>query len=319
MAPSRAAATATPLLAALLLLLLAQAAHHAAAKKLLRCACDSRYCAASSCATDGVCFASLKRATPTGPVDAALRCVDAAYLIPPERPFVCEYNRRQNHTYVSGCCGKAEGDLCNQRMNLTLSLHWPEEGQRFRGPFEKGRKSREGREKAGTGRGEEKGGDEWTWERTVVVVVLGGGSAVTAVLLASLLFRRRRHYHKRQHQGQHRHHHHPPHPQTPPCADCCGLLTYNEVESCETGSTDPNRARAVADVPTDALGGLVSGRVSRGPGSSSGYGSGRGVSVGRCNLVRPPPPPPLAPPGGLVGPSSSSGENISSSLQVSQA
>ena len=84
----------------------------------LVCSCDDRYCTTPTCETDGVCFASLKREK-DGSVTRGVRCVDKHYLIPPQRPFVCEYNLRNNHTYVAGCCG--DTDLCNDALRLRLA------------------------------------------------------------------------------------------------------------------------------------------------------------------------------------------------------
>jgi hypothetical protein len=312
----RAAATAaTTLLAATLLLCCPSSAAAAKQSSLLRCRCDPRYCAESTCLTDGVCFASAKRSSPGGPVDVVTRCVDSAFLIPPQRPFVCEYNRRRNHTYVIGCC--RDGDLCNERLNLTLSPQWPGEGQEFRGPF--GERNRH-RTEDGATPAEEDGGDEWSWERVVVVVVLGGGSAVSMVLLASLLFRRQRKRHKQQLPPDQLRHHQQHRPDCPGgerrdsghCRDCCGLLNgYNEVNSCETfpaaNPTPFAPQPTTANVPPSA-----SSRA-----SSSGYGSsGRGANTGSGDAGR----GRIVHHGGVHSgrPPSASGENISSSLQVSR-
>ena len=66
----------------------------------LICDCDLRYCEVSSCQTDGVCFASLKRNLKTGRVNEVRRCIDKVYLVPLQRPFVCEYNHHASHIYA---------------------------------------------------------------------------------------------------------------------------------------------------------------------------------------------------------------------------
>jgi hypothetical protein len=91
-----------------------------AAAMAMECDCDPRYCETPTCHTDGVCFVSIKRKKDDpGAVDTVVRCMDKLYLIPPERPFVCEYNHNLNHTYVNKCC--KDGDFCNRRINLTLA------------------------------------------------------------------------------------------------------------------------------------------------------------------------------------------------------
>ena len=88
---------------------------------LLTCACDTRYyCQEETCETDGMCFVSLTRSKrDPEKIEKSFRCLDQAFLIPPQRPIVCEYNHNQNHTYVSKCCKGS--DFCNIEMDIQLA------------------------------------------------------------------------------------------------------------------------------------------------------------------------------------------------------
>jgi hypothetical protein len=272
-------------------------------RPLLRCACDPRYCVRRTCLTDGVCFASLKRASRGGQVDAVLRCVDRQYLIPPRRPFICEHNLKRNHTYVNKCCD--DKDLCNQDLNLTLAQRWPEDDQ----DIMSGKMSRQWKKTkaevshrsdaldAADDRDLDRGGgdDELPWERVVIVITLGACSVMLVLFLASVAVIHRRK--KVEAPGQSL-----PAPPTAAAvvryrtasglsdssaatAQCCPLLptarTYNEVESCETGSSGlpPSTIR-------DYLGGSSSsarataGMSSGGPGMSSDSAASHSASSG---------------------------------------
>jgi len=96
--------------------------------RLLECVCSGHTAdcdrGTMRCHTDGMCFSSLKRIrlkrsdeTKVVRID---RCVDADYLIPRQRPIICEYNRRHTHSYVSACCDSH--NLCNSEQNLPLKL-----------------------------------------------------------------------------------------------------------------------------------------------------------------------------------------------------
>ena len=341
MAPSRAITGAV--LAALVTLATATAEpkqQKQSGDSLLQCRCDPRYCDSPTCLTDGVCFASLKRSSAGGPVDASYRCFDADYLIPPGRPFFCEYNRRQNHTYVSGCCRGQ--DLCNERMELALDPRWPEDGGAgVRRPFG-GRKRGPARGGVTDEPGQDDDDDSWTWERILVVVVLGAGSAVSVLLLMSVVLRRmghrlhkpHHHHHRgeepRSHQAQqqgHRRHRRASSSSSCAAADCCcGLFSasYNEVNSCGTSAFSAGASAEPPHLTAPLTAGAESGSgggpsaahthttVRQGPGSSSGYGSGTGSAAPTSAAV-------LGRGAGRVRgpPSSSSGENMSSSLQVS--
>ena len=52
-------------------------------------------------------------------LDFGLRCIDPDYLIPYDRPFICEYNKKRGHEYVSKCC--KDKDLCNKALDLQLT------------------------------------------------------------------------------------------------------------------------------------------------------------------------------------------------------
>ena len=108
---------------------MAGAAVHAVADSsgaLLECVCSKHTsdcdAATARCSTDGMCFSSLKRIR--GKRSGKLRivridrCVDADFLIPRQRPLICEYNRHQNHTYISACCDNH--NLCNSAQQLPL-------------------------------------------------------------------------------------------------------------------------------------------------------------------------------------------------------
>ena len=47
------------------------------------------------------------------------RCIDPDFLIPYDRPFICEYNKKRGHEYVSKCC--KDKDLCNEGLDLQLA------------------------------------------------------------------------------------------------------------------------------------------------------------------------------------------------------
>ena len=94
----------------------------------LRCACEqdpscenSNYCTVEN---GGQCFASLYRTDDDngGAVEVTRRmlCLTPDQLLPPGRPFICEYNRRQTHKYISGCC--QDGDFCNAHLQLVLNI-----------------------------------------------------------------------------------------------------------------------------------------------------------------------------------------------------
>ena len=51
-------------------------------------------------------------------LDFGLRCIDPDFLIPYDRPFICEYNKKRGHEYVSKCC--KDKDLCNKALDLQL-------------------------------------------------------------------------------------------------------------------------------------------------------------------------------------------------------
>jgi len=243
---------------------------------LLKCACDPRYCSSRTCLTDGVCFASLKRSSPDGAVDAVLRCVDRQFLIPPGRPFVCEHNLRRNHTYVNKCCH--DRDMCNERLNLTLADRWPEDDdtkiiRQWRN------KPSQQEDKPPSARDREMD-DDMPWERVVVIITLGTCSVTFVLFLASLVVVRTRRK--------------PVNVQVPQPPDataryrtasgvsgsssdrgaqCCPLLpsthVYNEVESCETGSSGlpPSTIR---DYLSSSSGRATSGVYSGGPSATSG-------------------------------------------------
>ena len=88
----------------------------------LHCDCDPRYCDKGFCETDGVCFVSLLKKEENQEIRKEFRCIEQSYLIPPQRPFLCEYNQRQDFKYVSECCNNQ--DYCSRRLNLSLNA-WP--------------------------------------------------------------------------------------------------------------------------------------------------------------------------------------------------
>ncbi len=169
---------------------------------LLRCECDPRYCPETTCLTDGVCFASVKR-DDDGTVDRVTRCIDSMYLIPPQRPFLCEFNHRQNHTFVSKCC--KDSDLCNKDSILKLAPLPPSMSNQ-------------------NGHHEQSGNlasSDWT---VTHIVALGACAlALTTSLLLIFLFAYRRRA--------------PKESRTIPCSCCFFSTFYHEVESCETNST----------------------------------------------------------------------------------
>ena len=93
---------------------------------LLECVCSKHTSecdrATARCTTDGMCFSSLKRIRSKRSGNMVVvridRCVDADYLIPRQRPLICEYNRHRNYTYISACCDNQS--LCNSDQLLPL-------------------------------------------------------------------------------------------------------------------------------------------------------------------------------------------------------
>jgi len=83
----------------------------------LVCWCTNHVdCLDDKCTTDGRCFKSLTRNN--GIVREQFQCISSDQLIPPFRPFICEYSKKTTHKYKSDCC--ADEDLCN--LNLTITL-----------------------------------------------------------------------------------------------------------------------------------------------------------------------------------------------------
>lgn len=84
----------------------------------LLCSCnDKKICPNQHCQTDGICIFTVRRLK-SGKIREKLQCLDRKYMIPPERPFICQYSKKRKHEYLSGCC-KTE-DFCNVNLNLTL-------------------------------------------------------------------------------------------------------------------------------------------------------------------------------------------------------
>ena len=95
-------------------------------QSLLECVCSKHTSecdrATARCQTDGMCFSSLKRIKSKRSGNMVVvridRCVDADYLIPRQRPLICEYNRHRNYSYISACCDNH--NLCNSQTLLPL-------------------------------------------------------------------------------------------------------------------------------------------------------------------------------------------------------
>lgn len=182
----------------------------------LECECDPRYCTSSPCFTDGICFSSLvrKRDNKTGQelLDRVDRCIDRAYLLPPERPLLCEYNRKQSHKYVSRCC--KDKDFCNRDLILELSPV-PESAQQ-------------------TGEGGT-GGHQWNDTTLVLAILVPICCILFAILIIILTLNR--FYAKKS----------SPVPgsdsgSSAPFSLCCYSGRYHEVESCDTQSSGATSA-----------------------------------------------------------------------------
>ena len=110
----------------LLAMVAAVAATSAKVQPDLECVCSKHTSecdrATARCTTDGMCFSSLKRIKSKRSGNMVVvridRCVDADYLIPRQRPLICEYNRHRNYSYISACCDSHS--LCNSQALLPL-------------------------------------------------------------------------------------------------------------------------------------------------------------------------------------------------------
>ena len=184
----------------------------------LECQCSTEYCSTPTCSTDGICFLSLKRGANNGEVVRSTRCIDKNFLIPIERPFVCEYNLRLNHTYISACC--KDKDYCNADLQLRLA---PYKGE--------GTTSKPGGSTGGSnGRFESHEASFPSLSLPQVVAVLAAFLLVVSlsfVALLSVFCRKRASFFR-----------------SP--SNCCGRSgrsttsgnrSYHEVESCETNSS----------------------------------------------------------------------------------
>ena len=173
---------------------------------LLECDCDPRYCNQPTCQTDGVCFVSLTRSKrDPAEVLRTRRCIDKAFLVPIERPFVCIPSLKLNHSYVSKCC--RDGDFCNRRIELKLAP--PREGDWTPG-------SQAGHP---SGIGNHQGGvfpDDLTYLHVAVIVALP--ILLLAAVFGLFCFCHRRNY---------------------KLPERCWGGNYHEVASCETQSTYP--------------------------------------------------------------------------------
>ena len=89
----------------------------------IRCACQQdpscHFSEVCSTKEGGVCFASIFKNADSKIVQR-LRCLEPHEAIPPGRPFICEYNRRNAHKYVSQCC--SDRDYCNSHLELVLNI-----------------------------------------------------------------------------------------------------------------------------------------------------------------------------------------------------
>ncbi len=207
-----------------------------AAVSALECDCDPRYCHSPTCHTDGVCFVSIKRKEDEpDSVDTVVRCMDELYLIPRERPFVCEYNHNQNHTYVNKCC--RDGDFCNRRLNLTLA---PPKDDPLRPPNLYGHPS-------GIGNHQGAGAfpENLTYLHVAVIVALP--LLLLCVVFALLCFCHRKNY---------------------KLPERCWGGNYHEVASCETQSTYP--ASSAGGMAGSAAGASIQDYLAISTGSGSG-------------------------------------------------
>ena len=94
----------------------------------LKCACqrdpsceNSNFCEIQD---GGACFKSIFKKN-EGKIVETLRCLQPEQLLPPGRPFICEYSRKNGHKYVSECCDEA--DFCNSNLVLKLAQLQTEE------------------------------------------------------------------------------------------------------------------------------------------------------------------------------------------------
>ena len=181
----------------------------------LLCECDSRYCEESYCETDGVCFVSLKRSNKDGSIDKVTRCLDKAYLIPKERPFICEYNLNQNHTYVNKCC--KDQNFCTRNLDLSLGVM----------PIKTDMNS-----------------------MILLAVAIPICTALLILLPALYLYRRK----KVSSTGQSGSSDSGSHHCYSPLLICCQPSVYHEVESVETQSTYPVSSPSLQDILTLSTG-----------------------------------------------------------------
>ena len=90
----------------------------------IECSCQRDVTCENStrCKTEegGKCYKSLFRNETTGEIIQNLRCLEPHLLVPRGRPFICEYNRRNSHKFVSACC--SERNYCNENLNLVLNI-----------------------------------------------------------------------------------------------------------------------------------------------------------------------------------------------------
>ena len=97
-----------------------------ASRALLKCHCSADVCGpeAPFCSTrqGGRCLSEMRR-LPDGTLRESHRCLDPQFLIPPNRPFMCEYNKKRRD-YVNKCC-KNE-DFCNFNLVSPPPVFKPE-------------------------------------------------------------------------------------------------------------------------------------------------------------------------------------------------
>jgi len=89
----------------------------------IKCACERDVnCENSSiCSTQegGACYKSVFKDN-DGEIIHVMRCLEEKMLMPKGRPWICEYNRRNSHKFVSACC--SERNYCNENLNLVLNI-----------------------------------------------------------------------------------------------------------------------------------------------------------------------------------------------------
>lgn len=88
----------------------------------LRCACENdAQCHGSdvcSVREGGICFTSIFK-DEDGLQERTMRCLQPEQALPKGRPFLCQYNRKLSHKYVSECC--SDRNYCNMFLNLVLN------------------------------------------------------------------------------------------------------------------------------------------------------------------------------------------------------